>query len=261
MIRWIELNDRKISYRIKGSGRTLVMLHGFLMSSATWGAFFEQLSYSYKVLAPDFPGHGISDFSPPSNSMDLMADSVSKILEAEKIDSFFLLGHSMGAYVALSIFERYPEKIVKLLLLNSHPFADTPEKIKIRHRAINVINTGRKDLFLHFALKELFPYSDPEAFDSILSETLSTIASHTAESISATIEGMKSRPDRSSLLKNPNIPIKWIMSVNDNQFDAKVFSDLAKNLGIVSPQTIEGGHMSFIENPDFISSCVKDFMQ
>lgn len=260
MIRWIELNDRKISYRIKGSGPTLVMLHGFLMSSATWGVFLEQLSFSYQVVAPDFPGHGISEFIPPSNSMDSMADSVAKILEEEKIESFFLLGHSMGAYVALSFFERYPEKIVKLLLLNSHPFADTPEKIKIRHRAIDVIKTGRKDLFLHLALKELFPYSDPEAFNSILTVTHSTICLQTAESISATIEGMKTRPDRSFLLKNPTIPIKWIMSDNDNQFDAKVFSGLAKNLNIVCPQTIEGGHMSFIENPDLVSSCVKDFM-
>lgn len=260
MIRWISVDGRKLCYRIKGSGPSLVLLHGFLMSSATWGLFLDELSSSYKVIAPDFPGHGLSEFNPPHNSMEGMADVVAKILDAENIEHCALLGHSMGGYAGLAFLERYPEKISKFILLNSHPFADTPEKIIIRRRTIQLLNSDKKDFFLDLAFKELFPSCNPEAANSVLKSTLEIARRQTSESISSTIMGMQSRPDRSTLLKNHRIQIKWILSEEDNQFDAKVFTREAEKHNLVLPEIVQGEHMSFFQNPELIARIVKDFI-
>ena len=56
----IERNGLQIHYDEMGEGRPLVLLHGFLFSSAMWEAQVDVLRENYRVITVDFRGHGHS---------------------------------------------------------------------------------------------------------------------------------------------------------------------------------------------------------
>ena len=70
---------------------------------------------------------------------------------------------------------------------------------------------------------------------------------------------MKLRPDRSMLLKDPVVPVKWFLGRSDHQIDAEKMSVQAKKCSIPDPEIIEGGHMSFLELPFEIFRLVHGF--
>ena len=50
-----------IHYTRVGTGKTIILIHGWAMHSGIWQTFAEQLAQHYKVLCIDLPGHGYSE--------------------------------------------------------------------------------------------------------------------------------------------------------------------------------------------------------
>lgn len=59
-VRFVELHGERIAYREAGSGEVLLLIHGMGGSSDTWGPVLSSLAKSYRVVAPDLLGHGLS---------------------------------------------------------------------------------------------------------------------------------------------------------------------------------------------------------
>lgn len=245
----VSFQNSKISYETSGAGVPLILLHGYLMSSQIWKGFMELLVLKYQVIAIDLPGHGSSGEFPPVHSMDLMAEAVEAVMQQENIDKGNILGHSMGGYVGLAFLEHYPHRIHKLILLNTYPYEDTNQKIAIRNRIIRLLKKEKKEFLLRQLLGELISPEDDEKYRETRESALKYIYSQSIESLIATIKGMKLRPDRSYLLHKPSMPVKWILSISDQQLDTQKITDRAKEISIISPEIIEGGHMSFLEDP------------
>ncbi len=99
-----------------GSGPTLVYLHS-TGGEATHPAL-EQLTESYEVLVPMFPGFEESE---GIESIDGMEDAVFHLLdlwELLELDAPPILGLSLGGWLALELATRYPEKVGKMVLVN-----------------------------------------------------------------------------------------------------------------------------------------------
>jgi pimeloyl-ACP methyl ester carboxylesterase len=103
--------------RIRGSGPTIVMLHG-------WGSSLEALKPLGHLLAPygdihliDLPGFGQSPFPGAIWSSFDYADRLIAYLDENNIDDAIFLGHSFGGKVSLSLAARYPARVHKLILL------------------------------------------------------------------------------------------------------------------------------------------------
>jgi len=105
---------------VKGSGPTVVLLHGFLASSRYWEKVTDLVSQNYKVVTFDLLGFGASP-KPKDSSYDY-ADhivSINATLEELGIDEpFILMGHSMGSLIALRYATLYDERVKKLILTN-----------------------------------------------------------------------------------------------------------------------------------------------
>jgi pimeloyl-ACP methyl ester carboxylesterase len=99
-----------------GSGPTLVYLHS-AGGEATHAAL-EQLTESYEVLVPMFPGFEESE---GLEAIDGMEDAVFHLLdlwELLELDAPPILGLSLGGWLALELATRYPEKVGKMVLVN-----------------------------------------------------------------------------------------------------------------------------------------------
>lgn len=146
----------------QGEGKVVVFLHGFLESVAMW----EVLNLSnlpVRSILVDLPGHGASKISSyPYPSIDWMADQVLLLLNKLKVQSFDIVGHSMGAYVALAV-KKKSFACKKVVLLNSNFWEDTFEKKQDRIRVAEIVLTKKKE-FIKQAIPNLF--SNPEHFKS-----------------------------------------------------------------------------------------------
>lgn len=98
---------------------SIVFLHGAGMDHTVWTLqtrFFAH--HGRNVLALDLPGHGRSE-GPALSSIEDIADWVMRFLDAARLDKAALVGHSMGALVALDAASRAPQRIWALALLGA----------------------------------------------------------------------------------------------------------------------------------------------
>jgi pimeloyl-ACP methyl ester carboxylesterase len=120
--------------RVFGSGPALVFIHGFLESSTMWDVL-PLGKLKCQCIFIDLPGHGNSalENTPEEPSICWIAEQVISTLDLLGINSFSIVGHSMGAYVALEI-KRIMPVCRKVVLLNSNFWADGEQKKKDRVR-------------------------------------------------------------------------------------------------------------------------------
>jgi len=102
----------------------ILALHGWLDNAATWDGLAPLIvgskSHSIRIVAMDFLGHG--DSSHPPQSSYLMAERVLEVVavaDALRWSTFVLMGHSMGASVASLVAGTIPNRIEKLILVES----------------------------------------------------------------------------------------------------------------------------------------------
>src|SRR6476619_401141 len=98
--------DLSLFYRIDGEGEPVILIHGFAEDGDVWEGLTAELRKEYKVIVPDLHGSGRSTGNMENVSMESMAGHINLILEKEKIDSCFMIGHSMGGYIALAFAEK-----------------------------------------------------------------------------------------------------------------------------------------------------------
>lgn len=109
----------EIHYETEGEGEPLILLHGLGSSSRDWQAQIPAFASSYRVVAPDFRGFGLSDKLTGPVTVVQMADDVRSLLHVLDIDRCHLLGFSMGGAVAYQMAVDDPVRYCSLCTLNS----------------------------------------------------------------------------------------------------------------------------------------------
>jgi pimeloyl-ACP methyl ester carboxylesterase len=96
----------------------IVFLHGAGLDHSVWALLARAFAHrGFAVLAPDLPGHGRSA-GPPLASIGAMADWTAALIAAAGVRAARLVGHSMGALVALETGARHPEMVTGLGLIS-----------------------------------------------------------------------------------------------------------------------------------------------
>lgn len=110
-----------IYYEIHGDGPPLVLLHGGVTPSETFGAPLAAMAKTHKVIAIHLRGHGFSTDSDEPWSIEAMADDVAAVLRQLGIGKARFMGYSLGAGVSVQVAIRHPELVEKLVAV-SVPF-------------------------------------------------------------------------------------------------------------------------------------------
>lgn len=107
-----------LHYEEKGSGKPLVMVHGFGGSTFSFRYQLEELSRHYRCIAIDLKGFGYSERVKGGDySLTEQARLVLRALDLLGVDRFFLMGHSMGGDVSMRIAAMAPDRVEKLILV------------------------------------------------------------------------------------------------------------------------------------------------
>ena len=105
----------ELHYEIHGDGPPLVLLHGGVTPSITFGAPLAAMAGTHKVIAIHLRGHGLSTDGDAPWSSELMADDVAAVIGHLGIGKVRLMGYSLGAAVALQVAIRHPALVEKLV--------------------------------------------------------------------------------------------------------------------------------------------------
>lgn len=94
----------------------LVLVHGFMGGSGQWAPQMRALAQHQDIIAVDLPGFGNNADLPPIAAIREFADWVIEDLTRRGIESYHLLGHSMGGMIAQEIARMDSERIDRLVL-------------------------------------------------------------------------------------------------------------------------------------------------
>lgn len=111
----VPVGGAEIYYEIHGDGPPLVLLHGGVDPSQTFGAPLAAMAKTHQVIAIHMRGHGFSKDADVPWSAELMADDVAAVLGQLGIGKARFMGYSLGAGVALQVAFRHPELVEKLV--------------------------------------------------------------------------------------------------------------------------------------------------
>ena len=241
---------------------TIVLLHGYLENMLVWDEFVPLLYRSVRVVTLDLPGHGISRVEGEVHTMEWLSDVVADALTVLGIDHAFVVGHSMGGYVALAFCERHAERCDGLVLLSSTPNPDSDEKRKNRDREIAIVRSGKKDLLATTAPEAGFAVENRKRMSAYIEDLAEIVHLTDDEGIIALLGGMKERADRNEMLRQSAVPQLFILG----RKDPYIVEEVALAMVESHPQAEvvwleESGHMGFSEEPKRTAEGLLDFCQ
>jgi proline-specific peptidase len=156
---YANVNGIKICYEIHGNGDPIILVHGFGSKKDGWKfSQLPELSKEYKVIIFDNRGAGKSDRPNEPYTMELFADDLNILMQFLKIDKAHVLGCSLGGMIVQTFAINYPERIRKLILINTTPtFPSDKSGIEVyKNHNITKYNALMKD-----PTKTFFDYASP----------------------------------------------------------------------------------------------------
>jgi pimeloyl-ACP methyl ester carboxylesterase len=253
--------DMSMFYSITGEGESVVLLHGFAEDSMIWDDLVSHISANHKVICVDFRGSGRSTGNMDGVTMESLADDVNRIFEKEQIHQAYMIGHSMGGYVALAFAEKYPEKLKGLGLFHSTAFADNDEKKEARKKNADFIRKHGTVKFLEQSVPNLFADETKQKHPHLPKQLIERYSNFSPASLVAYTLAMMNRPDRTEILKTVKCPVLLIIG----EFDTAVPMAQSLKLCALADFTYiyiaaHSGHMGMLEEPEFCLKAIQDFL-
>jgi pimeloyl-ACP methyl ester carboxylesterase len=161
---FVDVPEARVRYVRKGSGPPVVLLHGFASSLYTWKDVLPALAAGHDVVAIDLPGFGGSSIPRPLQAASYPG-VILAVMDGLGLDRASLVGNSLGGSVAVAVAGEHPERVDRLVLIDSDGFnfraADRPwllrlvaapgvaalaEQLPVRRR---LVAAGLRQVFFH----------------------------------------------------------------------------------------------------------------
>jgi len=262
---FINTDEFRIHYTQAGEGEPLILIHG----SCTWIYSFRHnipvLAKKFSVYALDMPGNGytIPICDDPDYDLEMMSSAILNFMDKEQIRQAALIGHSSGGGWALHLASRHPERIKKLILIDSSGF-DIPASLSFKLFYIPIIG----ELFAKFFTFEDVKKGYEDAFydKSLISNT--TIQEmmtpltffHNRE---AQYRSIRNQDWQQTELALPQIkiPTLVIWGKHDAYLNASMADRFGRTLTHSRVVIIDNcGHSAHEEQPDTVNKLILDFL-
>lgn len=114
------VNGHRIAYLDEGQGPPLILLHGYGGSMWQW-EYQQSLTAHFRVITPDLLGSGLSDKPDIDYRPAALIESVRGLMDALGLPAATLIGNSMGGGVAIGMALTYPDRVHRLVLIDTLP--------------------------------------------------------------------------------------------------------------------------------------------
>lgn len=259
-----QVNGRKIhaatgSRVLDRDEPAVILLHGAGMDRTVWQLQTRNIAFmGRQAYALDLPGHGRSEGEPLA-SISEMAEWVMAFMDAAELETATVIGHSMGALVAIEFASKHPEKLNKLCLMGIaeampvHPdlLAAAERNEPLGPELIVYWGMGEKaqigghphsGLWVHGASKTLLDLSQP----GVLFNDLAACNAYQGTLMAA---------------EKVTSETHFILGKDDKMTPAKKAKPLAAVIGNAEINIIEScGHMMMLERPNQVYDALVGFI-
>jgi pimeloyl-ACP methyl ester carboxylesterase len=230
------------------SEKTVLLIHGFLESTAMWNDLVKRSSRKVRYVALPLAGHAGGSSSLPQD-IDGYAEVIRDYVQAHALEDVFLVGHSMGGYTSLAYANQFPDKVRGLCMFHSTASADSPEKRADREKAIALVNHNKVS-YARTLLTSVFAVKNREAMKEKIDELVGVASGMTEEAIIAAQRAMMNRPERIDFLKTRHFPLFYFLGQYDELLPpARIGRELSEIPGLIIHECSKAGHMGQYESP------------
>ena len=229
----ITRNGVNIHFETYGKGPAILLSHGFSDSLEVWKHQIDSLSLDYTLVVWDLRGHGKSDspenidqYSEKETVLDMLG-----IIDSLNIKKTMIGGFSLGGYMSLAFYQRFPEKVSSLLVVDTGP---------------GFKNNEARDDWNKYAIKSA------EKFEK-----------RKLKGISFAARRMLTQQDDRIINSLPDISVPTLIIVGEED---KPFLSAAEymNKKIVNSKKIiipKAGHAPNIDQPELFNIAILDFLK
>jgi pimeloyl-ACP methyl ester carboxylesterase len=230
------------------SNQHLVMIPGLNCTARLYAAQIGPLSRSHSVLVPDHSGQA---------SMGAIAERILALAPPR----FALAGLSMGGYIAFEIMRKAPERVTRLVLLDTQARPDAPERAEFRRGQVRAAREGR--------FHEVIEGSWPNLVHPARHEDAALKAVHVAmceetgvEGFAREIEAIIGRADSRPTLGQIKVPTLVIVGAEDALTPVELNKEIADGIPGACLEVIPHcGHLSTIEKPETVTRLMEGWMR
>lgn len=258
----IKIDDIDIYYELHGKGDPLILIAGYACDHTYWTLMLDELERKYQVLIFDNRAVGQTKDEGDFFTLEQMANDVMALAEHLHLMRPHILGHSMGGAIAQVIAKNDPDKIGKIILLNSTATLNC----RTTQSMESILKLRIENIPLDLLIETSMPWLFSSHFLSI------------PENISSFKSAVKNNPYLQSV-KDQERQLKalikfdsntWLHKINTNTLIVAAHDDiislsieseqLSEKLSHSKLQLISGGHASPIEKSNELCSLICDFL-
>lgn len=238
----------------------LILIHGYPFDHTMWKYVVEMLGNKIPVIAPDLPGFGDNPVENAEPSIDLMADSVAKLLDLHNVRRAVVAGMSMGGYVALAFAQRHEDRMAGLGLISTQPAADSAETKQARKALIEKVRREGTKPAVDALLPKLF--SDAHQTNPELAAfAIQGAEKAGVDGICWALQAMANRPDRTALLSKLQVPALVLHGSDDKIIPvarARQMAEMIPEANYV--EAPDCGHATPLEAPRIVADALIDLL-
>ena len=247
-----------LDYFEEGNGEAVLLVHAFPLNHSMWAPQIPALRSQFRVITPDVRGFGnipVSD----AWSVDEAADDLSELLDRLKIEQCALVGLSMGGYIALPFYAKYPQRVKQLVLANTRARADNETEKAARTKMIADLQQSGAGILAERMLPRLLK---PNAPPEIAQEVRRIIETTSLTSAILALMAMRDRPDASTVLHKIACPTLVIAGEYDSVTRVEECREMATTVADGQFVTItNAGHLTNLENSEDFNRALEDFLR
>jgi len=128
---YAKVNGIKLCYEELGNGFPVLLVHGFTGIKEGWIGQWIPLSKHFRVIRFDNRNGGCSDRPNIPNTLDMLADDINGLMDYLNIEKAHIIGWSMGGIIVQKFAIKYPERIGKIILINTVMGAPNKQAVEI----------------------------------------------------------------------------------------------------------------------------------
>jgi 3-oxoadipate enol-lactonase len=250
-------------YETHGRKTPLLLIHAFPLYGQMWAPQIGELAKDTYLIIPDMRGFGKSDQPEAVYHMETQADDCMALLEELGIDRPVVIGGlSMGGYISLAFYRKYPHTVAGLILAATRASADTAEGKTNREQAAEKTRNLGVAALVSDLLPKMMAQKSYVDKPELVSQVESMMLSASVNGIVGALLGMKERPDSQDLLAQIDIPTLILHGKDDqlipSQTAEEMHDSIKDSLLLIIP---DAGHLLNLEQPQVFNQAVKEFLR
>ena len=168
-----------VSYRVRGDGPPLYLVHGIGSRKTTWDELVAGLEDRFTCVSYDLRGHGDSPCPPTPYSLDDLVDDLEALRQKLGHDRIHIAGHSLGGMIGPAYALAHPARTLSVALLSTAAGRTDEDRAKLRAVGEAMEQKGIGETLSTFVARwftEAFIEAHPEAIEARLKQVTDTPA-------------------------------------------------------------------------------------